>query len=488
MRNWQGIAAIGLALVFGARETAGQVTWRRSFGGYGSDVAKSVRTTAEGNYIVCGSTGSFGAGGGDVYLALLDLNGELIWSHTFGGPGVEQGNCVRQTADGGFIIAGLTNSFGAGGYDGYVVKTDANGVEEWSQAYGGGDWDVFSSVEVTDDGDFILAGSTYSQGAGNEDGWVSSITEAGAVLWQVTYGTTDKQFLKDIAIVDAAGYVAVGGTGEGADSDAWLLRLDLSGQLMWSAVSGGDSLDYAVDVVPTLDGGFSVVGTTESYSEWTEMYHYKLDASGVFQWYFHWGQTGDQEANEHLELDDGRLVSICYNRAVGNGGADYFLLTTDPDGNFVQAPSYGGTEDEVGFSLDKGVDGGFLLAGSTASWGAGPSDVFLIKTDDMGQTASTDVIEDFDALTANFHAAEHGAFIWPSVVDPTGSVTISAPWEINSCAVFSATGADVYVRSRTNGRSVTLWLDGHVDSGVYTVICSVSSSIWTGRFLVVGGL
>ncbi len=200
---------LGLLCLTHSVGTCAQVTWRRSFGGYGSDVAKSVRVTSDGNYIVCGSTGSFGAGGGDIYLTLLDPNGEIIWSKTYGGSGVEQGNCVRETADGGFIIAGLTNSFGAGGYDGYVVRTDAAGFQLWDETFGGSDWDVFYSIVIVDDG-IVVAGQSYSDGSVNGDAWLIKLNDIGALDWTSISGMSGADCIESIIRTTSGKFFAAG--------------------------------------------------------------------------------------------------------------------------------------------------------------------------------------------------------------------------------------------------------------------------------------
>jgi hypothetical protein len=469
MRGWKML--IVLVCLLRTVDTSAQVTWRRSLGGYGSDVAKSVRVTSDGNYVVCGSTGSFGAGGGDIYLVLLDPNGEIIWSKTYGGTGVEQGNCVRETADGGFIIAGLTNSFGAGGYDGYVVRTDASGLELWSETFGGSDWDEIYSIEVDPIDGFIAAGRTYSSGLGGADGWLLSIAEEGGLDWERTYGSTNSDFLRDVALIDAGGYVVVGGTDSIGTMDSWVMTVDVAGDVVWTAIDGGDSLDYGVDILQTIDGGFSIIGTTESYSPWTEMYHYKLDGTGLFQWFFHWGQTGNQEGFEHVQLSDGRLVSICYNRAVGNGGADYFLLFTDPQGNFIQAPSYGGSEDELGYSVASTLDGGFILAGTTDTWGFGVQDIWMLKTDSAGQTASMVVEEEFDALVVLERKPPADFVLWPSPAPRNADVHISATNAINSVYLFNALGNPVFNRTYAPDREILVQLeDLSMSAGVYSVL------------------
>jgi hypothetical protein len=143
--------------------------WSKTFGGRGDDGGYSVQQTSDGGYIIVGYTTSYGAGGYDVYLIKVDANGNMQWSKTFGGRGDDGGLSVQQTRDGGYIIVGSTESFGSGGYDVYLIKVDANGNMQWSKTFGGRGDDWGRSVQQTRDGGYIIVGWTRSFGSGESD-------------------------------------------------------------------------------------------------------------------------------------------------------------------------------------------------------------------------------------------------------------------------------------------------------------------------------
>jgi len=132
-------------------------------------VGNSVKQTTDGGYIITGRTVSFGAGDKDVYLVKTDASGAEQWYQTFGGSAFDLGTCVHQTSDGGYIIAGGTNSSGSGDRDAYLIKTDSNGTQQWNETFGGATFEVANSVQLTSDGGYIVVGGTDSFGNGNRD-------------------------------------------------------------------------------------------------------------------------------------------------------------------------------------------------------------------------------------------------------------------------------------------------------------------------------
>lgn len=374
--------------------SAGQVTWQRTYGGTSTDQANAVVATSDGRYFVVGSTGSFGAGAGDIYALMLDPNGVPEWSMTLGGAGVDQGHGGIQSSDGGFVVVGFTNGSGAGGYDGYLAKLNADGSPAWERTYGGEGWDFFYSVTERPDGGYLVVGETFSSGAGDSDVWLVRLDADGEVVWERTYGGPESDFGRCIRAVDE-GFIVAGARTIAQDQDAWLLNIADDGDTLWTSTQGGDSLDYALAVTRTVSGGFAAVGSTRSWSTYNEAYHFKVDQAGALVWQFNHGQDHNQASMDIKELPDGRLLSVGYVDGTGSGGLDMFIFFTHENGTFqrgVTNAGDNGEEDEVGNALDLTDDGGAIICGYTTSFGYGPQDVYAVKVNDTGWTATVAVI------------------------------------------------------------------------------------------------
>ena len=157
----------------------GEMVWDKAFGGSQNDEIFSGIKTTDGGYAVCGYTESKGAGGYDAWVAKLDENGEVTWDKTFGGSDEDVANSIIQTRDGGYALAGYTWSKGAGRYDAWVIKLDENGEVTWDKTFGGSDEDVARCIIQAEDGGYVLAGYTESKGAGRYDTWIIKLDEKG---------------------------------------------------------------------------------------------------------------------------------------------------------------------------------------------------------------------------------------------------------------------------------------------------------------------
>jgi len=204
-----------------------EAAWNKTFGGAEDDNGYSVQQTSDGGYIITGHTDSYGAGGYDVWLIKTDSSGSVAWNKTFGGSSGDGGYSVQQTSDGGYIIVGITYSYGAGGGDVWLIKTNSSGNVAWNKTFGGSSGDDGYSVQQTSDGGYIIVGITYSYGAGSADVWLIKTDSSGNEIWDKTFGGSDDDSGISVQQTSDGGYIIAGETfsyGAGSN-DVWLIKV-----------------------------------------------------------------------------------------------------------------------------------------------------------------------------------------------------------------------------------------------------------------------
>jgi len=301
------------------------------------DVGGSLQKTQDGGYIVVSTKETKNADGDDVWLTKTDDNGKKIWTKSYSfGPGEDDGASVLQTRDGGYAVAGYTNSKDAT-YDVLLMKTDSSGQEQWRKTFslGSGD-DTGTDVKETDDGGFVIVGKTGS----NSDG----------------------------------------------GSDILLLKADAKGDEQWKKTfSIGPSDDVGVAVLQTKDGNFAVAGFTNTTNSNYDGLLMKVDSKGDKIWSKTYSLgAGDDISGDIKEIPDGFILAgrTSYKDASG----DALLIKTDADGNQIWTKTFSlGTGNEGSSSVQQAADGGYVLAGFSDSNTAGSSDVLLLKTDADGK-------------------------------------------------------------------------------------------------------
>ncbi len=296
---------------------SGTVQWRKCYGGREDEIAYSIALTKDGGYIVAGTTESWDGdvsgykGSNDAWVVKLSSSGAIQWQKTFGGNGEDGALCIQQTLDNGFVFAGYTNSLNGdvatitGNCDAWIVKLDSLGNLAWEKTYGTVGDDIAYSIHQCGDGGFIVTGkididynlNSGSFGLGNV--LILRLDGDGKKLWLTDYGATHEDIGYCARQTADSGYVIAGCNGHigGQVSqyhglrDAWIIKLDSSGGLEWDRVMGGAGDDIAYSVRPTLDGGYIVLGETDSYNGDVVGNHgnidywvVKLDAYGNISW------------------------------------------------------------------------------------------------------------------------------------------------------------------------------------------------------------
>ena len=360
----------------------------KTFGGSSDDYGNSVQQTTDGGYIITGSTHSFGNGGDDVWLIKTDSQGNEEWNQTYGGSSYDYGNSVQQTTDGGYIITGNTHHYGNSQDDVWLIKTDSQGQEEWNQTFGGSSGvDIGHSVKQTNDGGFIITGENNSHGNGNDLVWLIKTDSNGSEEWNQTFGGNNYGKGYSVQQTTDGGYIITGWTdsfGNG-DYNVWLIKTDSNGNEEWNRSFGSTQVDYGFSVKQTTDDGYIITGSWYIFDVWL----IKTDSQGSEEWNQTFGGShmSGEEGKSVQQTSDGGYIITGSTHSYGNGGSDVWLIKTDLQGNEEWNQTYGGSSDDYGNSVQQTTDGGYIITGWTESFGNGGGDVWLIKTDSEGNTA-----------------------------------------------------------------------------------------------------
>ena len=342
--------------------STGVIQWQKCYGGSYNEYGSDIQQTSDGGYIVCGGASSIDgdiAGSGfhgsqysayDIFVFKITSSGVIQWKKCLGGSGTEGANAIKQTSDGGYIVAGSTNTNNNGDVTGYnpnnsyyesdawVVKLTSSGNIDWKKCYGDDNGDNFNSVEILNDGSFYFSGTTGSyQTSGNHGGydfWVVKTDGFGNVLWKKLYGGSGYDIGNSLKITPDQGFVFTGETEsyngdvlgsnniDNNGSDVWVFRTDNLGNILWQNSLGGTMREGGNDVVVTADGGYAVTGYTNSFN-------------------------GD----------------VSYNY----GYKDFWIVKLNSAGSKIWEKCYGGVYDDISNSIVETTDGGFVLAGSIES-------------------------------------------------------------------------------------------------------------------------
>ncbi len=308
----------------------------KTYGGSDWDHAYCIEHTINRGYVLTGSTHSFGGGGYDVLVARLSGSGYLYWAKTFGGNYDDYGYSIQQRPDGGYILAGYTFSY-PGMSNILVIKLDIQGKVVWAKIYKGNSYDYAYSIQPTPDGGYILGGYTYSYGAGNADILVLKINSYGGFRWAKTFGGSNEDYAYCIQETLDGGYILAGYTysfGAGI-YDILVLKLDSQGNLEWAKTFGGANYEYVRSIQQTSDGGYILAGYTSSFGAggW-DILILKLNVEGNLVWAKTFGGATHEYPYSIQETPDGGYILAGRTYSFGAGGYDFLVLKLDSTGSY----------------------------------------------------------------------------------------------------------------------------------------------------------
>ncbi|MDY6990868.1 MAG: MopE-related protein, partial [Thermodesulfobacteriota bacterium] len=320
-------------------DSDGTIDWQKAYGGTGSEGmwrnfsffnhTVCIQETGNHGFVVATYTDSFGAGNDDFWILELSSDGNVNWQKTYGGSGNDIAYSIQRTTDGGYVVLGWTASYGAGDWDFWVLKLNSDGSVNWQKTYGGSEQDHADSIQETTDGGYVLVGETRSFGAGGYDFWVLKLNSDGSVNWQKTYGGSDHDHGRSIQETTDNGFIVVGETwsfGTG-NNDFWVLKLNSGGEVTWQKAYGGSDNETAFSVLQTTDGDFLVSGMGESFGEDYNSLVIKLDSDADVVW----EKVYDGFINSMQETKNGSYIAAGW--MAGMPLQDVWALMLNPCGD-----------------------------------------------------------------------------------------------------------------------------------------------------------
>lgn len=253
-------------------DSLGNVKWEKSYCREGDDRGMCVMVNNANEYVICGERTIDDTNGQDVLLLKTDHKGNVIWERTFSGKDLECGSNVIQTKDNGYIIGGYTQSFGSGKKDILLIKTDSKGNQVWRKTFGGSGEEFIhgtSGLIQSSDGGFVICGVTTSFGAGKADYYIIKISHQGETLWQKYFGGNNDEDPLSIIEVATGDFVIAGYTksfGAG-DRDIYIIKINSKGKEKWSEILGGPEFDCAICIQAINKDEYVICGETKNKSK-----------------------------------------------------------------------------------------------------------------------------------------------------------------------------------------------------------------------------
>jgi hypothetical protein len=467
------------------------VKFRKVIGNSGYDYGYSASQASDKGYIIGGSTSSFGSGNTDMLFIKTDSLGIPFKNKTFGGINIDVAKCIRQTNDKGYILLGYTNSYGNGGYDFYLVKMDSLYNKEWEKTYGGSDWDFGNCIEQTADGGYILCGSTYSFGSGNEDYYLVKINSSGDTEWTKTYGGVNEDVAKSVIQTTDGGYVLTGYTKSFGDTlgDFYTVKTNALGDTIWTNKFGGMQADFGNDIVKSISGGYIITGETSSMgSASSNGIVVRISDFGITVNYYAFcpvGSTGTNGFNSITEDNYGRVALVGRNRASANFD-DVWFFVLNSDWTFYNASTFGTIKNETGFSVEKTADKCWIICGQTTGFNNGLDDIYLIKTDTMGLSGFTGSENNISVVGVqeSIVSAENGFMLFPNPANNNFNVNVFNSWgrQKNEIVITDIFGKEI---QRIHSVSTTTSIDvSSLENGIYFVSIKNENKISTQKLLI----
>jgi hypothetical protein len=415
---------IALAMAITASAAGPAVDWTQTFGDTLNDHAYAVTRAHDFGYVVVGEITNPWPGSVDLYIAKVDYDGDVLWERSYGGSAEDIGYSIDRTTDGGYVIAGATG-YNPFSWDVYLVKVDGDGYLEWDTILGGPSEDMAYGVRQTPDGGYVITGDTDSFGQ-YENVYVGKTDSSGNPDWEVSLGLADDHG-EAIVLAPGGGYVIGGWRGDGntfPEFNSLLMKVSEAGSLVWQREFDESVDDRGYALVATVDGGYALAGQNLDAAVW------KTDSAGLLDWSVGHGTGTSDHAFGIREVPGGgyfmagQTVDYDY-------GLQYYAVRVDADGGLLWDELYGGPQYDWCRDVELAPDGGYVMVGSTQSYGEGGYDAYVIKLEPDGTAGVPE--EAVDELALSRPSAS------PFSNETSIALTLAHPSEV-SVRVYDPTG------------------------------------------------
>ena len=457
--------------------------WTKTYGGSGYDYGYAIQQTSDSCYVIMGSAQPNGDGPSDAWLIKTDINGDTLWTKNFGDSLIDEGYSIQQTTDGGFVITGIINlvpgnNGGSSQGDVSLIKTNSIGDTLWTKVFGNincSDWG--NSVQQTTDGGFFIVGVScgykgfcagkYCGGSG--DVLLIRTDVNGDTLWTKIYGDTSRDFGYSGKQTFDGGYIIAASKYDKINdthNNGWLIKTDANGDTLWTKIFGDSLSDFFYSVQQTFDGGYIVAGS-KGYDAWL----IKADASGDTLWTKTFRVNEVNSGRFVQQTSDGGYIIVGSTDSISEDDSDILLIRTDANGNMLWTKTIGRSFNDHGYSVQRTIDAGYIITGSTQSFGPVSSDVWLIK---VGRDITL-IDENSNIFSRDYYLQQN----YPNPFNPTTTIKFSiSQSDFVTLKIYNILGKEVatLVSEKLNsGKYNYNWNAGNLASGIYIYILKSES-------------
>jgi hypothetical protein len=469
IRDWGLALFLTIALTASSEAIPGDTLWTRFYGSPDGEVAYAVKEIPTGGYYITGCTNAFGNGFIDFYLVKISADGDVIWDNHYGGYDDDYALSATLTEDGGIVMAGWTKSFGAGGTDIYVVRTDPDGNIVFQQTYGGSRDDTAKCVIEANDGSFVICGSTQSFDRGyTSDAYVIRIGPSGNLIWSHRSGGVLNDGATCIVQTAEKEFAFTGWTGDSDNNhDIYVEKINGRGETIWSQGYSPGIDNQGVSIIESADQNLIITGYTFLNPVYLEVYLMKLSNAGSLIWDRHYGSNVWEVGSCIRETpDNGYILAGSRWRALFPDTTQFYLVKTDSLGAMQWSHTYGYGQLDEGFQVEITSDGNYIMAGySNATW---PStvDMCVIKVEGEWSTG----IEDGGIEIPQAFAINNA---YPNPFNAVAEISYQLPIESDvKLVIYDILGNEIAILAQgrqTAGQHQANWDASGVSSGLYFV-------------------